>query len=134
MEPVAGTPWSAYGGGIHGWTLEAEPGVRLVLAWRAGNWPAGQYSLVRWDLEPVDGGTRATLTHTACPDGSQAHLESGWDANYWSKLSARFSGPQQPQQRLSPWVSTLPSASTSFMGQLPNAPSTSPSPSTSRNA
>lgn len=88
LEPVAGTAWSAYGGGIHGWTLDAEPGVRLVQAWRAGNWAPGVFSLVRWDLAPEGDGTRATLTHTACPEGTQAHLEAGWDANYWSKLAA----------------------------------------------
>jgi uncharacterized protein YndB with AHSA1/START domain len=83
-----GGAWSAYGGGIAGRTIESVPSERLVQAWRAGNWEAGVYSMVRIGLAAEGGGTRLTLEHTGLPTGTESHIAEGWRARYWEPLAA----------------------------------------------
>jgi activator of HSP90 ATPase len=78
-----------FGGEINGRHLELIPGQRIVQAWRVTNmWPAGVYSVVRFDLAESDGETTLTLTHTGYPDGDTEHLEPGWHKMYWDPLKA----------------------------------------------
>ena len=79
----AGGSFSCFGGMITGRHIELEPNTRIVQAWRAGNWPAGHYSVVRFDLSPDGKGTQLTLTHNAFPAGSANDLEGGWHKMYW---------------------------------------------------
>ncbi|MBX2800534.1 MAG: SRPBCC domain-containing protein [Myxococcales bacterium] len=88
----AGAAWSAYGGAIHGRTIEVVTDQRLVQAWRPGNWEEGVYSLVRIELQPAGAGTRLTLHHSGCPEGTQEHLEAGWHERYWQPLRAHLEG------------------------------------------
>ena len=46
-----GGKFSCFGGIISGLTIETVPNKMLVQAWRVGNWPAGIYSIVRFELE-----------------------------------------------------------------------------------
>jgi activator of HSP90 ATPase len=62
------------------------PGERVVQAWRAGNWEPGVYSLARFELAADGAGTRLVFDHTGFPGGDAAHLEAGWEANYWKPL------------------------------------------------
>lgn len=44
-------------------------------------------SVVKWTLEPVDGGTRLSLKHEGLPQGAQAFdlilaLDNGWDEHF----------------------------------------------------
>lgn len=48
--------------------VDWEPGRGLALEWRHASWSPGVVTAMRLDLEPVAGGTRATLEHR------------GWDA------------------------------------------------------
>src|SRR5450432_3688524 len=41
--------WSAYGGKISGQNIELVDGARIVQTWRAGNWPAGAHSVVKFE-------------------------------------------------------------------------------------
>lgn len=82
----AGGSFSCFGGMITGRHIELEPNTRIVQAWRAGNWPAGHYSVVRFDLSPDGKGTQLTLTHNAFPAGSANDLEGGWQKMYWEPL------------------------------------------------
>jgi uncharacterized protein YndB with AHSA1/START domain len=82
-----GGRWSAHGGGIQGRNLELVPDRRIVQSWRAGNWPEGVHSVVRFELEPADEGTKLTLTHDALPDEGSAHIDDGWRQRYWEPLA-----------------------------------------------
>lgn len=86
IEATAGGAFSCFGGMIYGRNLDLVPNERVVQAWRAKNWDAGTYSIVRFDLETHDGGTRIHLTHAAFPEGQGEHLAKGWHDNYWQPL------------------------------------------------
>jgi uncharacterized protein YndB with AHSA1/START domain len=86
ISQEAGGAWSAYGGKISGRNVELLEGVRIVQTWRAGNWPDGVHSLVRFELTKDGTGTRLTLDHDALPEDQAQHLESGWTKMYWDPL------------------------------------------------
>lgn len=86
----AGSHWSAYGGKISGINIELVPDRRIVQTWRAGNWPEGAHSLVRFELQADGDGTTLSLDHDAIPEGMGEHLDGGWKQMYWGKLRAFF--------------------------------------------
>ena len=86
IDPTNGGSFSLFGDMIQGVNVECVPGERLVQAWRAANWEPGVYSMVKFELKPVDGGTQVVLDHTAFPDGETEHLDAGWHANYWDPM------------------------------------------------
>ncbi len=53
IDAKAGGAFSCFGGMITGRNVELKPGQRIVQAWRAGNWPEGVYSIVKFELEGV---------------------------------------------------------------------------------
>jgi activator of HSP90 ATPase len=86
IDPREGGTFSCFGGMIVGRNVELVPGTRVVQAWRAGNWPPGVFSIVRFQLDPEGTGTRLVFDHTGFPSEDAAHLEAGWEANYWKPL------------------------------------------------
>jgi activator of HSP90 ATPase len=82
----AGGIFSCFGGMITGRQIELVPNQRIVQAWRAGNWEAGVYSIVKFELKEQDAGTKLLLDHVGFPEGSADHLEAGWKANYLEPL------------------------------------------------
>ena len=82
-----GAAFSAFGGMITGRQIELVPDRRIVQAWRASAWAEGVYSIARFELEPVDAGTRVVFEHTGFPEGERDHLAAGWDSNYWEPLA-----------------------------------------------
>ena len=86
IDPRDGGSFSCFGGMIVGRNVELVPGQRVVQAWRVGNWPAGVYSLARFELAAEGTGTRLVFDHTGFPGADAAHLEAGWEANYWKPL------------------------------------------------
>ena len=87
MADEPGAAFSAFGGMITGRQLELVPARRIVQAWRASGWEEGVYSIARFELEPVDAGTRVVFDHTGFPEGERDHLAAGWEANYWEPLA-----------------------------------------------
>jgi len=86
MPREAGGVFACFGGMITGRIIELVPNQRIVQAWRAGNWPAGIYSIVKFELSEQGGGTRLVLDQTGFPEGGKEHLEAGWKSNYWEPL------------------------------------------------
>lgn len=91
IDAKVGGAWSAYGGQISGQNIELVAGVRIVQTWRAGNWPAGTHTLVRFELSPEGNGTKLTLDHDAVTDEQMPHLAAGWENMYWVPLRKFFS-------------------------------------------
>jgi len=75
IGPAAGDAWSAYGGKISGRNVELVEESLIVQTWRAGNWPQGVHSIVRFELSPAGSGTRVVLDHDAVADDQVQHLE-----------------------------------------------------------
>lgn len=85
-DPKTGGEFNLFGGMIVGINVECVPGQRLVQAWRPVNWDPGVYSLVHFELNANDGGTRLVMDHTGFPDNEGGHLDTGWHENYWQPL------------------------------------------------
>jgi activator of HSP90 ATPase len=88
ISPVVGGPFSVFEGHIIGRNLDMVPGVRLVQAWRVVDWPAGVYSIARFELQARGTGTHLVFTHTGFPSSLREHLAEGWQQHYWDTLKA----------------------------------------------
>jgi len=89
IDRDAGGTFSLFAGVITGRNIENVTNKRIVQAWRNNlAWPAGLYSIVRFELRPQGPGTLVILDHTGFPNaGSEAeHLASGWSEHYWRPL------------------------------------------------
>ncbi len=87
ISPVAGGAFALFGGIISGRQIELVPRQRIVQAWRAGDWPAGVYSIARFELSDAGAATRLVFDHTGFPPGEAQHLLAGWNGNYWEPLA-----------------------------------------------
>jgi activator of HSP90 ATPase len=76
-----------FGGYITGRTLDLVPDYRIVQAWRAGSWNAGDHSIVRFELVARRAGTRLIFDHVGFPNDAAAELAHGWHVNYWEPLA-----------------------------------------------
>lgn len=79
--------FTTHGGAIEGWTLDVVPNERIVQAWRPADWPAGVFSLVRYDFKRADDRAEITLTHSGLPEEGSEHLAEGWEQRYWGPLA-----------------------------------------------
>jgi activator of HSP90 ATPase len=86
LDASEGSEFSCFGGMIVGRQIELAPNRRIVQAWRVKSWPAGLYSIARFELVPDGAGTRIEFDHAGFPPDQQAHLDAGWHANYWEPL------------------------------------------------
>lgn len=89
MNNEPGGALSLFDGMITGQTVELVPNQRIIQVWRAGNWPAGTYSLVKFELTPAaDDRTVLHFEQIGFPEDQREHLESGWKNKYWDPLKA----------------------------------------------
>src|SRR3954466_11425820 len=92
INPSEGGAFSLFGGRIVGRNIELVANKRIVQAWRESVWPPGEYSIVRFELQPGQPKTKVVLDHTGFSPGDFAHLEPGWKARYWDPLKKFLSG------------------------------------------
>jgi activator of Hsp90 ATPase protein 1 len=85
---IVGAEFSAFDGWASGTILELIPDKKVVLKWRARDWPGGLYSTVTLDLHAQGLETRLDFTQTDIPEDFYAELESGWVEYYWDNLKA----------------------------------------------
>ena len=83
-----GGAFFAHGGYVWGLNSELQPGRPIVQALRAEGMPDGVYSIVRFELKRVRGGTRLIFDQTGLPGEHVGHLSRGWKARYWKPLKA----------------------------------------------
>jgi activator of HSP90 ATPase len=81
-----GGSFAVFDGHIGGRQLELVPDRRIVQAWRVVDWPAGIYSIARFELADRGGKTQLVFDHIGFPAGQGEHLAQGWRANYWGPL------------------------------------------------
>jgi activator of HSP90 ATPase len=86
IDARAGGAFALFGGYISGRFIELLASELIVQAWRVGNWPAGVYSIARFQLDEQGNSTKITFDHTGFPVGAAAHLAEGWQQNYWDPL------------------------------------------------
>ena len=84
----AGGTFRLFGGlqgikGVTGRNVELIPNQCIVQVWRAEFWPAGVYSVVRFELKAQDGGTRVVLDQASFAPLPPA---AAWSKMYWDPL------------------------------------------------
>jgi activator of HSP90 ATPase len=87
-----GGSFSILGGIIRGRHVELVPDERILQAWREKDWPAGIYSMVRFQLERPGAETKLFFDHTGFPQGAAVHLAPGWWSHYWEPLRKYLGG------------------------------------------
>lgn len=90
IDPKVGGTFSLFDGHIIGRILELVPNRRIVEAWRVVDWPAGVYSIARFELTPKGSGTYLVFDHIGFPAGLKKHLSDGWQEHYWDALNKYF--------------------------------------------
>ena len=86
IATAVGGEFVLFDGHILGRHIELVANQRLVQAWRTADWPAGIFSIARFELRPRGAGTTMVFDHTGFPAGQGQHLAEGWHANYWEPL------------------------------------------------
>jgi activator of HSP90 ATPase len=89
----AGGTFTLFGGYITGRNLELLSNQRLVQAWRAGSWAAGEYSVVRFELQPRADTCRLLFDQRGFPADQGTSLAYGWRVHYWDPLAKLLSQP-----------------------------------------
>lgn len=92
IQPLAGAPFKLFGGRIEGRNVELIPPRRIVQAWRPSSWPAGVYSIVRFELTARGSGTRIVLDHAGFTEDHWESFQTGWPGNYWEPLRKYLNG------------------------------------------
>jgi len=87
ISSQVGGAFSLFGGYITGRHIELVSDVRIVQAWRVGNWEPGVYSIAKFELADQGAGTKLVFDHTGFPKGDDEHLAAGCKANYWEPLA-----------------------------------------------
>jgi activator of HSP90 ATPase len=85
-----GARFSVYGGKVSGRNVEIVPDALIVQAWRVSDWPAGVYTLARFELKGEGKATRLVFDQDGIPDGAGEHLDVGWKRMYWDPLHKYF--------------------------------------------
>ena len=86
ISPDEGGAFTAHDGMVVGRNVSLVPSVRIVQAWRIAEWPAGIYSIARFELIDDSGKTRLVFDQDGAPDAAIEHLEVGWHQMYWTPL------------------------------------------------
>lgn len=86
IDPKVGGWFKLFNAQIEGRNVELVPNQRIVQAWRPAYWPAGVYSIAKFEFAPHDSGTRIIFDHAGFSADLQEHLASGWEEHYWAPL------------------------------------------------
>lgn len=79
---------SMFAGAISARNVELVPGKRVVQAWRSNDWPAGVYSLVKFELVEKGDKTALGFTQIGHPVDAEPMLSEGWGQMYWTPMNA----------------------------------------------
>lgn len=90
IDAKVGGEFSLFDGHIVGRILELVPGQRIVQAWRVVDWPAGDYSVAKFEFKSQGSGTHLIFEHIGFPEGLKQHLAEGWQLHYWDALAKYF--------------------------------------------
>lgn len=83
----AGGEVSLFGGAIQARNIELIQNQRIVQAWRAGDWPDGVYSIIRFELNADGANTKISFDQSGHPKDAEPHLEAGWHQMYWGPMN-----------------------------------------------
>ena len=82
----AGSTFSVWGGGLHGFMLVAVRNKQIVQAWRSEEWPKYHFTIASYRFEKSRNGTKLTFDQYGVPAGSYRDIASGWRTYYWKPM------------------------------------------------
>jgi activator of HSP90 ATPase len=86
-EPIETGRFTASSGYVLGQYEALETDRRIVCTWRTTEWPKGaEASRLEFILEPVDGGTELTMTHSELPASQADDIRQGWIDDCWTPM------------------------------------------------
>jgi len=96
VSSVVGDTFEAWDGYIEGKNLELEFPRRILQQWRTSEFEeTDKDSLLEIKLDPVEGGTRVTIRHSALPEHGMQY-QQGWIDSYFIPMKAYFGGKFKP--------------------------------------
>jgi activator of HSP90 ATPase len=90
IDSTDGGAFTIFDGHIIGRNIEIVPNQRIVQAWRVVDWPAGIYSIVRFEFKLQGSVTNLIFDQVGFPEGLKVHLSEGWQQHYWDALNKYF--------------------------------------------
>jgi len=90
IDSSEGGVFKVFDGHIIGRNIELIPDQRIIQAWRVVDWPAGVYSIVRFEFKLQGNVTSLIFDQVGFPAGWKEHLSEGWQQHYWDALNKYF--------------------------------------------
>ena len=87
IDSSIGGYFSVFDGHIIGRIIELVPNQRIVETWRVVDWPAGKYSIAKFDISETASGAHLSFENIGFPEGLKAHLAIGWQEHYWDAIN-----------------------------------------------
>jgi activator of HSP90 ATPase len=91
MEKQEGTTFHAWDNRCHGYMLHLKENSRVVQAWRHIDFPEGMYSIVTFDFEATETGSRVSFNHTGVPEEASGWLTETWKKDFWVPITEHLS-------------------------------------------
>lgn len=87
MDTHEGGTFHAWNNQCHGYVLHLKDNTRIVQAWRHNEFPEGMYTVVVFDIESTDTGSRVSFNHTGVPEEASGWLTEAWKKDFWTPIS-----------------------------------------------
>jgi len=86
LSNVEGSAFALFGGYITGRQVLLRPNELIVQAWRSASWGPDFFSIARFQIVDLSGGSKIIFDQGGFPQGQAQSLAAGWQSNYWSPL------------------------------------------------
>ncbi len=91
MEKREGGTFHAWNNRCHGYMLHLSENKRIVQAWRHDDFPEGMYTVVIFDIETTETGSRVSFNHTGVPEEASGWLTETWRKDFWEPITEHLS-------------------------------------------
>lgn len=91
MDTYEGGKFHAWNNKSHGVIMRLIENTRIVQSWRHDDFADGFYSIVIFDLEPTETGSRVSFNHVGVPEDSAGWLTETWKRDFWVPLKEHLS-------------------------------------------
>ena len=91
MDTHEGGTFNAWNNRCHGYMLHLTVNTRIVQAWRHIDFPQGMFTIVIFDLESTETGSRVSFNHTGVPEEASGWLTETWKKDFWIPITEHLS-------------------------------------------
>ncbi len=91
MDNFEGGRFHTWNNKSHGIIMRLISDTRIVQSWRHDEFPDGMYSIVIFDLEATEHGSRVSFNQIGVPEDSSGWLTEAWKRDFWVPLSEHLS-------------------------------------------